>query len=105
MSGAHDARIRVNRKPSHPISQPISLITPNDSPTTTPSKIKAYSPSVEIANYDKERESTLKKIKHGELLRQSPGMHKYSSMHALQYHNLSLHDTKGYLVDIFCIKT
>jgi len=72
LSGAHDARIRVNRKPSHPISQPISLITPNDSPTTTPSKIKAYSPSVEIANYDKERESTLKKIKHGELLRQSP---------------------------------
>ena len=87
LSGNPDARIKVNRKPSnvqnYPILQPIPLTTPNDSPIDTPSKIKTFSPSVEVANYDKERESKLKKIKHGELLRQSPGMHKYISMNEL----------------------
>ena len=75
VSGNQDIRIRVNRKPTAVSHQQTQRPTSIASPTSPP--LRGKEALIKIASYDKERESTLNNIQHGDILLQSPGMSKH----------------------------
>ena len=82
-----NTRIKINRKPSHQLSNGLNTGSPItiNSPEATPSHNNKG--IIEIEMYDKERESTLRQIKtQGEILLNSPGTHQH--IHQLTSHLL-----------------
>ena len=67
-----DVRIKVNRKSSSMPHQQNQRPASVASPILSPSKGKGL---IRITSYDKERESALSNIQHGDILLQSPGMY------------------------------